>query len=137
MGISQENNVNQFAIVNNNEKETYSSVLTRTHIHQEPSINREEDQRDDSSINKQKTNKQNKYQREEGEKSKQQGEELRYRFEFSKLLLKLKNVFTSEVKLEEKVVSVLKIIWQELLKILGVRFSKGEFIEHFFSFLNG
>lgn len=76
-------------------------------------------------------------QREEGEKSNEHGEELRYRFEFTKLLIKIKNIFTSEAKLEEKVVSVLKIIWQEFLKILGVSFSKGEFIDKFFSFING
>lgn len=76
-------------------------------------------------------------QKEEGEKGNQHDERLRYKFEFTKLILKMKRIFMSEDKLEVKVVAVLKIIWEEFLKILMLVFTKGEFIEKFYSFING
>ncbi|KAF9412671.1 hypothetical protein HW555_008879 [Spodoptera exigua] len=76
-------------------------------------------------------------QKEEVEKGNQQDEQLRYRFEFTKLILKMKGILMSEDKLEAKIISVLRMIWEEILKVILSMFSKGDVIEKMFNFING
>lgn len=78
-----------------------------------------------------------KTQREEIDNGTKEDEQLRYRFEFKKLFLKMKCIFMSEDKVEDKIGLILKMIWEEFRKILVLMFSKGEYIEKIFSFING
>ncbi|XP_022826296.1 uncharacterized protein LOC111360014 [Spodoptera litura] len=141
--ISQENNDNQFEIVNNNEKETYSNVLTRALIHHESVSNREEERRDDTGTDKQqnirsskqKTNKQNNYQyqnkkpieqpiikeisdKQEEKRSNKHSSQWLDLFEWTKIWTKIKNICKSKLKLEEKAMSLLKLIGEELKNFL-------------------
>lgn len=135
---TQENNNNQFATVT--EKETYSSVVTRAVIHEKPLSYREEEGSDTSSNTrqsnkntKQKSRKQNRCQNKNNEsleetiiieeinnksqeekRSSKQNAQLLYKFEWAKIWTKIKGICKSNLKLEEKTLSLLKLIVEEL-----------------------
>lgn len=141
--ISQEYNEHQFETVTNKEKETYSSVLTRALIHQEPISNREEEQRVDTNTDKQhniksskqKSNKQSNYQnqrkksldqslieeindKQEEKRSNRHSSQWLYKLEWAKIWTKIKNICKSKLKFEEKAMSLLKLIGEELKNFL-------------------
>lgn len=71
------------------------------------------------------------------EPSYQRDEQLTYKFEFKKFLIKLNKAFVSEGTFEDKILLLFKIICEELKKIVVSCFMKGNFLDTFFSFLNG
>lgn len=64
-------------------------------------------------------------------------EQLLYKFEFKKFLIKLKNIFTSAEKFEDKILLFFKCLYEELREYLSYYFSKGSLLQNIFSFING
>lgn len=64
-------------------------------------------------------------------------EQLLYKFEFRKFLIKLKNIFTSEERFEDKIVLFFKCLYEELRDYLSCYFSKGSLLQNIFNFING
>lgn len=125
-------------IITNNDKETYSNVLTRAIIHEDLPSNDDEEERaaitEENLSTKQKTKKKinktshksrdeplqlpmdvdtNKSQKEE-ESGKPRNAQLLYKFEWRKIWQKIKEIYKSESKLEEKLLAVLKVIGEEV-----------------------
>lgn len=147
--------------------QSYSSVLTNALIHEEPRpsdtdlMDYSNDVLADSTHvhqpNRLKNNKQRRETRQtlseevvdflvckgktenkENGKGSKRHEESQYRFEFKKTFIKIKSIYVSEDKLEDKILSVLKVIFEEIKKFVMHMLFKGEYnMENIFSFING
>ncbi|KAF9406743.1 hypothetical protein HW555_012984, partial [Spodoptera exigua] len=89
------------------DKESYRDVLTRVVVHQQPVSDMDEDEEEEDN-------------REDKDSAEKEKERSRHRsqwlnnFEWKKIWIKIKGIYNSELKLEEKILSTLKIIWEEL-----------------------
>lgn len=155
---------NNTLVIANTDKETYRDVLVRAVVHQQPIADMEEEEvvnqadlgkKENTEVPKQKRAKkvsqkvqnktvvleeqkknEDKCSEENGKEGSMQSSQWLKSFEWMKIWIKIKSLYKSELKMEEKLLSTLKIIWEELKNFL-VRIIFGENVSEYLSFNNG
>ncbi|XP_022819417.1 uncharacterized protein LOC111351629 [Spodoptera litura] len=61
----------------------------------------------------------------------------KYKFDFKKFILKLKNIIMSERSLEEKIVTCIKLLYDDIKKCICSLFDNVNLIQYFLSIING